>query len=112
MMQLDTPEDFVISTEQTQTVRTFCELAAKEIGVNLEWTGEGTDEIGVDPVTGRTWVVIDPQYYRPAEVELLWGDCTKAKTKLNWQVKVSFEELVADMMKHDLKLAQFEKDNA
>jgi GDPmannose 4,6-dehydratase len=112
MMQLDTPEDFVISTEQTQTVRTFCELAAKEIGVNLEWTGEGTDEIGVDPVTGRTWVVIDPQYYRPAEVELLLGDCTKAKTKLNWQVKVSFEELVADMMEHDLKLAQFEKDNA
>ena len=112
MLQLDQPEDFVISTEQTQTVRTFCELAAKEIGVNLEWTGEGTDEIGVDPVTGRTWVSIDPQYYRPAEVELLLGDCTKAKTKLNWTPTTSFETLVKDMVQHDVKLAQFEKDNA
>jgi GDPmannose 4,6-dehydratase len=112
MLQLDQPEDFVISTEQTQTVRTFCELAAKEIGVNLEWTGEGTDEIGVDPVTGRTWVSIDPQYYRPAEVELLLGDCTKAKTKLNWTPTTSFETLVRDMVQHDVKLAQFEKDNA
>ena len=112
MLQLDQPEDFVISTEQTQTVRTFCELAAKELGINLEWTGEGTDEIGVDPVTGRTWVSIDPQYYRPAEVELLLGDCTKAKTKLNWTPTTSFETLVKDMVQHDVKLAQFEKDNA
>jgi GDPmannose 4,6-dehydratase len=112
MLQLDQPEDFVISTEQTQTVRTFCELAAKELGINLEWTGEGTDEIGVDPVTGRTWVSIDPQYYRPAEVELLLGDCTKAKTKLNWTATTSFETLVKDMVQHDVKLAQFEKDNA
>jgi GDPmannose 4,6-dehydratase len=112
MLQLDQPEDFVISTEQTQTVRTFCELAAKELGIMLEWTGEGTDEIGVDPVTGRIWVSIDPQYYRPAEVELLLGDCTKAKTKLNWTPTTSFETLVKDMVQHDVKLAQFEKDNA
>lgn len=112
MMQLDEPEDFVISTEQTQTVRTFCELAAHELGVNLEWTGEGTDEIGVDPVTGRTWVSIDPQYYRPAEVELLLGDCTKAKTKLKWHPETSFLSLVKDMVRSDLKLAQFEKDTA
>lgn len=111
MLQLDEPEDFVISTEQTQTVRHFCELAARELGVNLEWSGDGTDEIGVDPATGRVWVTIDPQYYRPAEVELLLGDCTKAKTKLNWTPTTSFEQLVSDMVQHDVKLAQFEKDN-
>ena len=111
MMQLDEPEDFVISTEQTHTVREFCNLAAAQAGVQLEWTGDGTDEVGVDPVTGRTWVVIDPQFYRPADVELLLGDCTKAKSKLNWTPTTPFAELVSDMMQHDIKLAQFEKDN-
>jgi GDPmannose 4,6-dehydratase len=111
MMQLDEPEDFVISTEQTQTVRTFCELAAKEMGFNLVWEGTGIDERGYDSTTGQLLVSISSDFYRPAEVELLLGDCTKAKTKLNWQPKTSFEELVTDMCKHDLKLAQFEKDN-
>jgi GDPmannose 4,6-dehydratase len=111
MMQLDEPQDFVISTEQTHTVREFCNLAAAQAGVQLEWTGDGTDEVGVDPATGRTWVVIDPQFYRPADVELLLGDCTKAKSKLNWTPTTPFAELVSDMMQHDIKLAQFEKDN-
>jgi GDPmannose 4,6-dehydratase len=111
MMQLDTPQDFVISTEQTQTVRTFCELAAKEMGFNLVWEGTGIDERGYDSTTGQLLVSISTEFYRPAEVELLWGDCTKAKTQLNWCPKISFEELVRDMCKHDLKLAQFEKDN-
>ena len=111
MMQLDEPEDFVISTEQTQTVRTFCELAAKEMGFNLVWEGTGIDERGYDSTTGQLLVSISADFYRPAEVELLLGDCTKAKTQLNWHPKISFEELVTDMCKHDLKLAQFEKDN-
>ena len=110
MLQQPTPEDYVISTEQTHTVREFCNLAAAEIGIHLEWTGEGTDEIAVDPVTGRVWVQINPNFYRPADVELLLGDCTKARTQLNWTPTTTFSELVADMMKHDVKLAQFEKD--
>mgnify|MGYP003343742840 FL=1 len=110
MLQQPTPEDYVISTEQTHTVREFCNLAAAEIGIHLEWTGEGTDEIAVDPATGRVWVQINPNFYRPADVELLLGDCTKARTQLNWTPTTTFSELVADMMKHDVKLAQFEKD--
>jgi GDPmannose 4,6-dehydratase len=112
MMQLDEPEDFVISTEQTQTVRTFCELAAVEMGFELVWSGTGIDEQGHDAHTGQLLVSISPEFYRPAEVELLLGDCTKAKTKLNWAPATSFQELVQDMCKHDLKLAQFEKDTA
>ena len=111
MMQLDNPEDFVISTEQTQTVRTFCELAAREMGFNLVWEGTGIDERGYDSTTGQLLVSISSEFYRPAEVELLLGDCTKAKNKLNWRPETSFEELVRDMCQHDLKLAQFEKDN-
>ena len=111
MMQLDEPEDFVISTEQTQTVRHFCELAAAEMGFELAWLGTGLDEIGYDVKTGQQLIAIDSQVYRPADVELLLGDCTKAKTKLNWTPEISFNELVKDMCKHDLKLAQFEKDN-
>jgi GDPmannose 4,6-dehydratase len=111
MLQLDEPEDFVISTEQTQTVRHFCELAAAEMGFELAWMGSGLDEIGYDVKTRKQLVVIDKEFYRPADVELLLGDCTKAKTKLNWTPEISFKELVRDMCKHDLKLAQFEKDN-
>lgn len=111
MLQLPEAEDFVISTEQTQTVRTFCELAAKEMGFELRWEGTGIDERGYDSATGQLLVSISSEFYRPAEVELLLGDCTKAKTKLNWTPTISFEELVKDMCQHDLKLAQFEKDN-
>jgi GDPmannose 4,6-dehydratase len=111
MMQLDEPEDFVISTEQTQTVRHFCELAAAEMGFELAWLGTGLDEIGYDIKSGQQLIAIDAQFYRPADVELLLGDCTKAKTKLNWTPETSFDDLVKDMCKHDLKLAQFEKDN-
>jgi GDPmannose 4,6-dehydratase len=111
MMQLDEPEDFVISTEQTQTVRHFCELAAAEMGFELAWLGTGLDEIGYDVKSGQQLIAIDAQFYRPADVELLLGDCTKAKTKLNWTPETSFDDLVKDMCKHDLKLAQFEKDN-
>jgi GDPmannose 4,6-dehydratase len=112
MMQLDEPEDFVISTEQTQTVRTFCELAAAELGFHIVWTGSGIDERGHDKDTGQILVAISSEFYRPAEVELLLGDCTKAKTKLKWHPETSFLTLVKDMVRSDLKLAQFEKDTA
>ena len=112
MMQLDEPQDFVISTEQTQTVRTFCELAAVEMGFEIRWEGTGINEKGYDIKTGQQLVIISPEFYRPAEVELLLGDCSKAKAQLNWHPETSFEELVQDMCQHDLKLAQFEKDNA
>ena len=112
MMQLDQPQDFVISTEQTQTVRTFCELAAAEMGLEMRWEGTGINEKGYNIKTGQQLVSISPEFYRPAEVELLLGDCSKAKAQLNWHPETSFEELVQDMCQHDLKLAQFEKDNA
>lgn len=112
MLQQPEPEDYVVSTGEMHTVREFCNLAAAEAGVHLEWTGDGTDEIAVDPVTGRVWVMINPNFYRPAEVELLLGDSTRARTKLGWTPTTTFAELVHDMMQHDIKLAQFEKDNA
>ena len=112
MMQLDQPQDFVISTEQTQTVRTFCELAAAEMGLEMRWEGTGINEKGYNIKTGQQLVSISPEFYRPAEVELLLGDCSKAKAQLNWRPEISFEELVRDMCQHDVKLAQFEKDNA
>ena len=112
MMQLDEPQDFVISTEQTQTVRTFCELAAAEMGLEMRWEGTGINEKGYNIKTGQQLVSISPEFYRPAEVELLLGDCSKAKAQLNWRPEISFEELVRDMCQHDVKLAQFEKDNA
>ena len=112
MLQLDTPTDFVISTEQTQTVRHFCELVASNMGFNLVWGGSGLDEVGYDKDTGRFLVKIDPRFYRPAEVELLLGDSTNAKSLLNWKPETSFEDLVKDMCASDLKLAQFEKDNS
>lgn len=111
MLQLDTPEDFVISTEKTYTVREFCELAANEFGVTLEWSGEGSDEIGVDPITGRVWVAIDEKFYRPADVNLLLGDSTKAKRMLNWNSSTTFIDLIKDMCAHDKRLALFEKGN-
>lgn len=112
MLQQPEPEDYVISTGEMHTVREFCNLAAAEAGVHLEWTGDGTDEIAVDPASGRVWVMVHPNFYRPAEVELLLGDSTKAQTKLGWTPTTTFAELVRDMMQHDIKLAQFEKDNA
>lgn len=101
MLQQDTPDDYVLSTNETHTVREFVELAFKEVGVSIEWRGNGVDEKGYCKKTGKILVDVNPQYFRPAEVELLWGDCTKAETKLGWNRKVSFAELVSMMVKHD-----------
>ncbi|TDX58916.1 GDP-mannose 4,6-dehydratase [Orenia marismortui] len=103
MLQQDHPEDYVIATGETHTVREFAELAFKHVGIDLQWQGEGVEEKGIDKDTGKIIVEVDPKYFRPAEVELLIGDPTKAKEKLRWEPEVKFEELVKIMVEADLK---------
>ena len=107
MLQQDKPEDFVIATGRQESVRRFLELAAIEIGWGgLIWKGEGPNEVGIRIDNGEKVVKIDPAYYRPAEVQTLLGDPTKAKQKLNWEAKCSLEELVSEMIKTDIKIAK------
>lgn len=110
MLQHDTPEDFVIATGEMHSVRDFCTLAFQEAGIKLRWEGEGVDEKGIDKLTGRVLVEVDPKYFRPTEVELLKGDPGKAKKTLGWNPrKTSFEELVRLMVKHDMKYVRKQK---
>lgn len=103
ILQHETPEDFVIATGEYHTVREFCTLAFKEVGIELRWEGKGVEEKGIDVNTGRELVAVDPKYFRPAEVEQLLGDPTKAKTMLGWNPrKTSFPELVKIMVQHDM----------
>lgn len=105
MLQHDKPEDFVIATGVMHTVREFTTLSFKEAGIELTWEGTGVDEKGIDVKTGKVLVEVDPKYFRPAEVEQLLGDPTKARTVLGWNpTKTSFEELVKLMMKSDMEL--------
>ncbi len=103
MLQQDEPEDFVLATGETHSVRDFCERAFRHAGIDLEWIGEGLDEKGVNAKTGDTVVEIDPRYFRPAEVDLLIGDATKAREKLGWQPKYTFDELIEEMVAEDQK---------
>ena len=113
MLQQDHPEDFVIATGRQESVRTFLELSAKEIGWGgIEWEGEKSNEVGKRKDNGQIVVRIDPAYYRPAEVETLLGDPTKAKNKLGWQATCTLEELVADMIKEDVKIAKRDAINS
>ena len=110
MLQHETPEDFVIATGEQHSVREFTERAFQEVGITLRWEGEGVDEKGIDTATGRVLVEVDPKYFRPAEVETLLGDPTKAKTLLGWNPrKTSFEELVRLMVRHDIAYVQSHK---
>lgn len=102
MLQQDTPQDYVLAMNETHTVREFCELAFAELGYEIEWQGSGVDEKGIDKETGRVLIEVDPRYFRPAEVELLWGDSTKARTELGWQPNYTFKELVKEMVESDL----------
>ena len=104
MLQQDEPDDFVVATGETHTVREFIECASDVAGFKISWEGEGVDEVGRDQKTGKVIVDIDPRFYRPAEVEILLGDPTKAKEVLGWVPKVKFAELVEMMMKADLGL--------
>lgn len=106
MLQQDKPDDFVVATGETHSVREFVELAFKQIGVEIEWRGEGVDEKGLNKATGKVMVEVDPKYFRPTEVELLLGDPRKAKEQLGWEARTSFEELVKEMVQSDLEEAK------
>lgn len=103
MLQQDQPDDYVLATNETHTVREFVEVSAKELGFDLEWRGKGLEEKGIDKKTGNVIIKIDPQYFRPAEVDLLIGDYAKAKKQLGWKPKVTFQELAKIMVKADLE---------
>lgn len=105
MLQQEMPEDFVIATGVQYSVRDFVDAAAKELGLQIRWEGQGESEKGYDQ-SGKCIVAVDPRYYRPTEVETLLGDATKAKEKLGWTPKIAFEALVAEMSREDLELAK------
>jgi len=104
MMQQREPDDYVLATGETHSVRAFVEKAFRRIGVNLEWQGEGVEERGIDADDGRVLVEVDPRYFRPTEVDLLIGDPTKAWEKLGWRHEVKLDELIAEMLREDLKI--------
>ncbi len=110
MLQQDEPSDYVIATGETHSVREFCECAFKEVGIEIEWHGTGSDEKGIDKKTGKVVVAIDPIYFRPSEVDLLIGDATYAKEKLNWHPRTDFKGLVKIMLDHDLGMTKKMKD--
>ena len=102
MLQQETPEDFVLATGEQHSVREFVECSFKELGIVIDWKGENENEVGIDITTSKTLVKVDPNYYRPTEVDILIGDPTKAKEKLGWESKVKFSELVSIMVNADL----------
>ena len=107
ILQQPEPDDFVIATGEYHTVREFCTLAFREVGIELEWHGDGIDEKGYDKATGKSLVEVDPKYFRPAEVDQLLGNPAKAKAKLGWNPqKTSFEDLVKIMVRHDMKFVK------
>ncbi len=103
MLQQLEPDDYVIATNETHSVREFCEEAAKHLGYDLIWKGKGLNEKGIDKKTGKVLIEIDPRYFRPAEVDILLGDYSKAKKKLGWSPKITFKELVKHMVEYDLE---------
>jgi len=106
MLQQDTPGDYVLATNETHTIREFADLAFRELDMELEWTGTGEEEKGIEKKTGRVLVKVDPRYYRPTEVDLLLGDPAKAKKELGWEPKTKFEDLVKLMVKADWEKVQ------
>ncbi len=109
ILQQEEPEDFVIATGEQHSVREFCTLAFRETGIELEFRGEGEAEQGIDKATGRVLIEVSPEFYRPTDVVNLWGDPTKARTKLGWNpTKTPFEELVKLMVRHDMELVKRE----
>jgi len=109
MLQQDKPEDFTISTGEQHSVREFIEVSAREVDIKIKWKGQGVDEVGIDSETNNIIIRIDKRYFRPTEVETLLGDSTKAKNKLNWYPKISFQELVREMISKDMEEAKKDK---
>ncbi len=111
MLQQDKPQDFVLATGETHSIREFCELAFKEIGIDITWKGKAEKEEGIDSATGTVLIKINPEFYRPAEVDLLLGNPKKAETELGWKRKVDFKSLVKLMVAHDLKAEASAQDS-
>lgn len=109
MLQQPEPDDYVLATNQSHTVREFAEIAFKEVGRSIEWQGSGVDEIGLDRETGATLVAVHSDYFRPTEVDYLLGDYSKAKEKLGWEPKVTFEEMVKQMVAADFERIKHER---
>ena len=108
IVQHDTPDDWVLATGETHAVREFVELAFAEVGVTIEWSGKGVDEVGKDAKTGKVLIEVDPRYFRPTEVDLLIGDPTKANTQLGWKHTTPFRDLVTEMVQSDLSVVKGE----
>ena len=109
MLQQEAPEDFVIATGETHSVREFISEAAKELDISIRWEGKGVEEKGIDEVTERVLVVVDPRYFRPTEVGILQGDAGKAREKLGWKPRIRFRELVSEMVRADLRAAEMDR---
>ncbi len=106
MLQQDKPDDYVIATGEQHSVREFIEACAKELGIALKWEGEGVNEKGINLANNKIIVAVDPRYFRPTEVETLLGDPSKAKKELGWEPKITFDELVKEMVETDLEEAK------
>ena len=108
MLQQDEPDDYVIATNETRTVREFVDTAFRCAGIEIEWQGEGADETGIDRATGKTVVRVNKELFRPAEVDILLGDPSKAENKLGWKRDIQFGELVRRMVENDIQLVEKE----
>lgn len=108
LLQQDKPEDYVIATNETRTVREFVDIAFRCVGINIEWEGEGLHEFGKDKATGKVLVKVNPEFFRPAEVEVLLGNPEKAEKELGWKREISFQELVERMVKNDMEIVEKE----
>lgn len=108
ILQQDKPDDFVLATGVTTTIRDFCNMAFKEVGIEIEWKGKGVNEKGIDKATGNTVVEVDPKYFRPTEVDLLLGNAAKARKKLGWEPQYDLPMLVKEMIKDDMQEAKKE----
>ena len=108
MLQQDKPDDFVIATNETRTVREFVDIAFKCAGIEIEWKGTGVDEVGINKANGKTVVKVSPKFFRPAEVDILLGNPEKAEKTLGWKREISFAELVERMVKNDMALVEKE----
>lgn len=111
MLQQEKPDDYVIATNETRTVREFVQYAFSIAGINIQWQGEGVNEVGIDKITKKVVVRVNPKYFRPAEVDVLIGDAYKAETKLNWNREISFENLVERMVRNDLEITKREAED-
>ena len=108
MLQQDKPDDYVIATNETRTVREFVETAFRHVGIDVEWQGKGVDEIGINKANGKTIVKVNKQFFRPAEVDILLGDPSKAEKALGWKREIDFSQLVERMVKNDLAITEHE----